>query len=51
MYYMLVCKGKEIAVTPLLNLDGLPVAVDDMNHGDLTMGLEDVRSNLLKEDQ
>ena len=46
VYYLVIRERDNVAVTPLLNLDGLPVCVDDINYGDIVMGLHDVHENL-----
>lgn len=46
VYYLLVwSKNGNIALTPLLNVDGLPMCVDDANHGDVESALADIRAN------
>lgn len=49
VYYLLVEKDGSIAITPLYNIDGLPLCVDDMNHGDMEFGLEEIHKNLTTE--
>ena len=49
VYYLYVIKDGDIAVTPLLNVDGLPLCVDDANHGDIESALSDVRANIQRE--
>lgn len=45
VYYLVLTYGDSIAVTPLLNIDGLPLCVDDANHGDMESALADIRAN------
>ena len=46
VYYAIIKMDNDIAMTPLYNVDGLPLCVDDINHGDINMALQDVKSNL-----
>lgn len=48
VYYAIFSKGNSMSVTPLYNIDGLPMCVDDANHGILEGTLSDVHDNQLK---
>lgn len=42
----LIVEHNGIAITPLLSADGLPLMVDDLNHGDMETALKAARANL-----
>lgn len=43
VYYLVI---DDTGVTPLINADGLPMMVDDLNHGDMEAALTAARVNL-----
>lgn len=48
-YLVVISKRYDVAVTPLLNVDGLPLVSEDVNHGDVESALADVRANMQRE--
>ena len=47
VYYALFFTPNGVAVTPLYNIDGLPMCVDDANHGVIESTLKDIHGNQL----
>ena len=46
VYYLIATREDNIAVTPMYNIDGLPLCVDDANHGFLEEALKDIHTNV-----